>query len=110
MNTDTITTTGAANAPGTADVERLAALEGIIETGMQTFIEVGEALLEIRNDRLYREQGFATFESYCRERWQWSKSHVNRQIQAAQVVQNLTPIGAKPQNEAQAQGTGAAAG
>lgn len=81
---------------------RLAALETIIENGMRTFIEVGTALLEIRDRRLYREQGFTTFEDYCLKRWEWTHRHVNRQIAAAEVVRNLGPIGPKPLNEAQA--------
>ncbi len=76
-------------------------LEAVIEQGLKIFLKVGAALLSIRDRRLYRED-FPTFEDYCRERWGWSKTHVNRQIDAAKVVQNLTPIGVKPQNEAQA--------
>ena len=33
--------------------ERLRQLEGVIERGLETFIEVGRALLEIRDSRLY---------------------------------------------------------
>jgi len=51
--------------------------------------------------RLYREQ-YETFEDYCRERWGWSKTHVNRQVDAARVAAALTPIGVIPANEAQA--------
>jgi protein gp37 len=84
MSTDvTITSTGAATA------QRLAVLEAVIQNGLRTFIEVGNALLEIRNDRLYREQGFATFEDYCRKRWGWGRNYVNKQIAAAEVVKNL---------------------
>jgi hypothetical protein len=93
--------------PGTDDDQppakpRLAELEAIIERGMRTFIEVGNALLEIRNRRLYREQGFKTFEDYCRERWNMSRTYAYRQIDAAKVVQNLSPIGDIPLTEAQA--------
>ena len=76
-------------------------LERVIERGQQTFIEVGRALLEIRDRRLYRET-HATFEAYCRERWGWGRRYVNRQIVAAQVARTLGPIGPKPANEAQA--------
>jgi hypothetical protein len=41
-------------------------------------IDVGLALLEIRDQRLYREAGYRTFEEYCKERWGWSICHVNR--------------------------------
>ncbi len=39
---------------------------------VQTFYEVGNALLQIRDERLYR-QTHSTFEEYCREKW--SKNH-----------------------------------
>jgi hypothetical protein len=77
-------------------------LEMVIRTGLRAFVEVGEALLEIRDRRLYRELGFATFETYCRERWQWGRHYVNRQIAAAEVVRNLVPMGTKPETERQA--------
>ena len=47
--------------------ERLQCLERIIERGLQTFYEVGTALLEIRDASLYR-QTHPTFEAYCRQR------------------------------------------
>jgi hypothetical protein len=59
-------------------------------------------LLEIRDRRLYRAQGYGTFEDYCRERWGWSYRHVNRQIEAAKVVENLGPIGPTLRSESQA--------
>jgi hypothetical protein len=33
---------------------RLIELESVIETGIKTFVEVGNALLEIRDSKLYR--------------------------------------------------------
>jgi hypothetical protein len=85
----------------TPDSARLAELEGIISRGLASFGEVGQALLEIRERRLYRAT-HPTFEAYCRERWGWSKTHANRQIQAAELAGALTPIGVIPPNEAQA--------
>jgi DNA N-6-adenine-methyltransferase (Dam) len=78
--------------------QRLTDLESIIE---RRLTEVGAALAEIRDERLYRET-HATFEDYCRERWQMSKTHANRKIQAAAVMRALAPIGVTPTNEAQA--------
>lgn len=76
-------------------------LEKVIERGQQTFIEVGRALMEIRDRRLYRET-HATFEAYCRERWGWGHSHVNRQMDAARVAAAISPTGEVPANEYQA--------
>lgn len=83
-------------------LERLNELELVIEKGLQTFVEVGNALMEIRDTRLYREQ-FGTFEDYCRDRWGMSKMHAYRLIDAAQVVTNLesNQLVTFPSNEAQ---------
>ena len=48
--------------------------EAVIESALQTLIEVGQALLEIRDRRLYLEQGFVTCEGYCRKRWNMSRA------------------------------------
>ncbi len=86
-----------------SEVGRLAELEQVVETGLTVFVSVGNALLEIRDSRLYRQQ-FPTFEAYCRERWGMVQRHANRLIQAAEVVENLQtgPIGPTPQTESQA--------
>lgn len=63
--------------------------ESIIQQGLDTFIDVGNALLEIRDNRLYKESYF-TFESYCKERWGWERRHAYRLMDAAQVVDNVS--------------------
>lgn len=68
--------------------EQLVRLEETIERGLQSFVEVGTALLVIRESKLYR-QTHATFEAYCRERWAMGKSRVYQMIDAADVVGNL---------------------
>jgi hypothetical protein len=79
---------------------RLTDLEQVVDRGLQTFVEVGAALAEIRDSRLYRES-HATFEEYCRGRWDLGRSHAYRLIDSAAVV---SPIGdiEPPSNEAQA--------
>jgi hypothetical protein len=66
--------------------------EVVIKQGLQTFIEVGQALMTIREKRLYRI-GFKTFEDYCVERWLITKTQANRLIQASETISNLTPMG-----------------
>ncbi|HXH35235.1 MAG TPA: DNA N-6-adenine-methyltransferase [Plantibacter sp.] len=79
----------------------LLACEAIVERGRQTFVEVGNALMQIRDGRLYR-QTHDTFEDYCRERWSFERAHAYRLIESAQVDAALSPFGDKPRNEAQA--------
>jgi hypothetical protein len=70
----------------------LCALELTIERGLKTFVDVGTALMEIRDKRLYRQQ-YGTFEDYCRERWGMVRQNANRLIAAAETVSNLEPMG-----------------
>ena len=76
------------------DTTDLIRLEQTIERGITTFIEVGSALLEIRDRRLYKES-YDTFDAYCKERWKMSHRHANRLIGAADVASDLGPMGPK---------------
>jgi hypothetical protein len=76
----------------------LSELETRIERGLQTFIDVGLALLEIRDRRLYREAGFKSFDTYCRERWGWSRDRGYQLMQAAEVVQSMPTKGRHSEN------------
>jgi hypothetical protein len=74
--------------------------EEIIRKGWDTFLEVGRALAAIRDKRLYRDR-YATFDEYCQQKWDFSKTHANRLIEAASVAAALTPIGVKLKSESQ---------
>jgi len=81
----------------------LARHEKIIARGLQTFRDVGEALAQIRDDKLYVQYG--TFVLYCQTRWDFSIRTAEHLINAASVVayladaNNCSPL---PANEAQA--------
>lgn len=81
------------------EVETLADCERVIEAGQRTFVEVGHALLRIRDSRLYRAK-HDTFENYCLSRWGMARTYAHRLIEAAGVVKNLLPIGNTPKTEA----------
>ncbi len=70
----------------------LETLESVIEHGRQIFVDVGNALTEIRDRRLYQEQGYHTFEGYCLERWGWTASRSRQLIAAAEVVNVLESV------------------
>jgi len=72
----------------------LAECERVIERGLKTFIEVGDALARIRDERLYRET-HATFEDYCRARWDFDASRARQLISAAKTV-TLVTVGGQP--------------
>jgi DNA repair photolyase len=82
-------------------IERFNACEEVVKRGWLTFIDVGRALLTIRDEDLYKQAGYERFEDYCQERLEWTRSTANRHIWAAEVQTILEPIGAKPTNESQ---------
>jgi len=100
-STPTVATPAPSRQPKTTPL--LAELERIIERGIETFVEVGHALMAIRDEKLYRPQ-HVSFEQYLSARWQpkLSRQHAHRLIKAAQVAEVLLPIGNVPANEAQA--------
>jgi hypothetical protein len=81
---------------------RLQELETQIERDKRAFYRIGMALVEIRDSRLYREN-YATFEDYCRERWELDRRYAYRLMDSANVVNKLEcgQLTTKPANEAQ---------
>lgn len=73
----------------------------IIREGKQTFIAVGNSLMAIRDERLYRES-HKTFEAFCDDVLELSSRRVNQLIGASEVVAEMGTIVPKPKNEAQA--------
>lgn len=63
--------------------------EAVIERGIKTFYEVGTALADIRDRKLYRAD-YGTFEEYAEQRWQMSRRRAYQMIEAAGVVNNFS--------------------
>lgn len=80
----------------TSEASRLADLEAAVERGLATFLEVGEALREIHDSRLYRGN-HDSFEAYCRDRWGFTDRR-GRQLMEAAEIGTVVPV----KNEAQA--------
>lgn len=66
----------------------------VIEKGFNTFTEVGNALFEIRNNKLYREY-HTTFEEYCKEKWQIKRQRAYELMDSAGIVNILSEISDK---------------
>lgn len=91
---------------------RLQALEAVIQENFLGFVAVGNALMEIRENKLYRTTEGRTWEGYCREIWDMGYKYADKLVSASKVIENLTPIGVKedgsvdwellPANESQA--------
>ena len=67
--------------------KRLVELEKTIQRGKVAFVEVGNALAEIRDSKLYRIE-YSTFEEYCQEKWGWTKQHAYRLIECAPIAES----------------------
>jgi hypothetical protein len=71
-----------------AEQAELAECEAVVKRLWPSFLQVGEALLRIRDRRLYRGN-HETFEAFCREKFRFSRPHASRLLNAASVVQAL---------------------
>jgi len=75
----------------------LSKLKKVVTENEKAFVSAGNALAEIQERKLYREESL-TFELFCLKNWNWKKTHVYRMIQAASVVKT-SPIGGQIPNE-----------
>lgn len=78
-----------------AERTRLEELEAKIDAGLQTFVDVGLALLEIRDKKLYR-RWHGTFEEYCGERWGFTAVRAKQLMDSAVIAKNLETIVSRP--------------
>ena len=85
-----------------SESKRFVELEKTIERGKKTFVEVGTALAEIRDGKLFRSD-FDSFEEYCKDKWGWNRAYAGKLIESAEVVKSLPEIVSHGiQNERQA--------
>jgi hypothetical protein len=76
-----------------SEASELARCEEIIKECLDTFMDVGNALLIIRDQRLYRTE-FASFDDYLRTRWKISRSRGYQLIESARIAGDLRePLG-----------------
>ena len=59
---------------------------------MEEFYHTGQKLKEIRDQNLYLEDGFKTWDEYCLKRWEWNRSHVHRLITASEYREKLPTL------------------
>jgi hypothetical protein len=84
------------------DEALLATCEKRIEHGIETTIDVANALYTIKAQALYRKH-YKTFAEYCRLRWEFGRQHGYRLIQAAKIREELSPLGDTPLPETESQ-------
>jgi hypothetical protein len=72
--------------------QRLRTLEKELRVDFEKFYHTGMKLKEIRDDELYKEDGFETWEKYCKARWELEGSYVRRLITASEYRENLPSV------------------
>lgn len=82
----------------TNEKQELQKHETTIKKGLNTFVEVGQALLEIRENKLYRIE-YKTFEEYCQDKWHFTRMRVSQLINASLTIKNVNPGLQMPKNE-----------
>jgi hypothetical protein len=85
------------------EAAELVKLEEVIRSGWTTFLEVGKALIRVRDGKLYKDE-YASFEIYCQTKLGFSRPYAYNLIGSAEVSSQLSSIGdkeIKPVNEAQ---------
>ena len=88
----------------TKNTQRLKELENVITRNLQSFYEVGRALMEIRDNELYKIKnggGYGTFEAYCQDTWNLSRPRAYQLIESAKVKNNLSTVVDIPKTESQ---------
>src|SRR5690348_15981222 len=78
---------------------RLHALERVVERSLESFLECGRALLEVRDRRLYREH-YKSFEHYLTRRWGITYSQGASLMRSTLVAENLLRGPAAPGGDA----------
>lgn len=68
--------------------ERLKNCELVIKTGLETFYQVGQALLEIQESKLYRQE-FNTFDEYCDVKWNFSGRYARSLMKSFNIIEDL---------------------
>jgi len=86
--------TNAATASCVADATQvsdrsLADLEKVIHLSQLGYVESGEALKQIRDRKLYKDE-YNTFEEYCEKRWGYCRQTAYEYMDAAAVAANVS--------------------
>jgi hypothetical protein len=80
-----------ANASAAEKLERLWALASKIREGIEKRYAPGLMLKEIRDEELYKADGFKTWAAYCREQWGMERAEVDTLIRLAETRAVLPP-------------------
>ncbi len=84
----------------TTQSTKLAHYEATIKTGVKAFMLVGNALMAIRDEQLWKGE-YSSFDDYCERRWKMSQWYAYKTIAAVEVANRLDNCPKLPESEAQ---------
>jgi hypothetical protein len=73
--------------------DRFGKLEQVIERSLDSGLDLGEALLEIQEQRLYRGTPMQTFEAYVEKSWSLKRATAYDYVKAARTRRNVRTSG-----------------
>ena len=83
--------------------KRLTELEGQVRRGLDSFVQVGNALAEIKARNGFMLRDCKTFDEYCAKTFGFSERNGYRMIAAAETAKKVeAAVGERPRNEASA--------
>ena len=74
--------------------DQLCEAEATVERLFDQWVQVGEALTLIRDERLYREK-YKSFEEYCEARWSFGYRRANQLIQGTEIAKRVESANGK---------------
>lgn len=68
----------------TNEYQRLVRLEEVVDKGVRNMLDAADALKEIRDNKLYSERGYETFDLYLADEWGFGRNYINKIIRASE--------------------------
>lgn len=73
-------------------LEKLHFLENIVKKGFQQFLDVGQALAEIKEARLYKAEGHKSFAEYVKNKFNYNLNYCNYLMNTADMIKRLEAL------------------
>lgn len=72
-----------------SDMQKLVRCEEIVDKGVRNMLDAADALKEIRDNRLYKEKGYSSFDQYLADEWGFGRSYINKIIKSSETRKRL---------------------
>jgi hypothetical protein len=71
------------------DMQKLVRCEEIVDKGVRNMLDAADALKEIRDNRLYKERGYSSFDQYLADEWGFGRSYIHKIIKSSETRKRL---------------------